>query len=424
MLALALLPTLVLLAWVPSRLRASAEQHADAIRGQLGELSADAVDLVQGLREVVLFGGQGARASRLDSRAAALGAVKVAHSRRAGLEHAVTDGLTALGIAIVLCVCAWLVAQGRVPSAQFPVAVILAATSLQPVAAVLDVVRDLNLAGAAAQRVSQLLAAALEAPAPADASETCALERPLTLPIQFEHVGYRYAPERPWALSDVSFELRPGETVALVGHSGAGKSTLASLLLRLWDATQGAVRIGGVDVKQLPLAELRRLVTAVPQDVYLFNTTLRENIRLGAPDADDRSVEAAARAALAHDFICELPEGYDSRVGELGARLSGGQRQRIAIARALLRDAPILVLDEAVSSLDSVGEQAIARAIAQLRQGRTSLVIAHRLSSIVSADRLLVLEHGKLVEQGTHAELAGRDGPYARLIASQLTADA
>jgi len=429
-LVIALLPTFVLLVSVPYWLRRRAEEHADAIRARLGELSAEAVDLVQGSREIVVFSAQQVRLQRLSERGAQLGVAKVEHSRRAGIEHAATDALTALGGVCALCVGAWLVAHGSVASWLFPVIVISAAASLQPVAAVLDVVRDLNVAGAAAERVSHILRAALEIQetqtpvhthARADEATPHKSPRALAPEVRFEHVSYRYANDRPWALHDVSFEIRAGETVALVGQSGAGKSTLSSLLLRLWDVTGGCVRIAAQDIRQIPLSELRQLVTAVPQDVYLFNTTLRENIRLGAPHADDAAVEAAARAALAHDFIRELPAGYDTRAGELGVRLSGGQRQRIAIARALLREAPILVMDEAVSSMDAIGEREITAAIAELRRGRTSLIIAHRLSTIVGADRVLVLEHGKLVEQGTHQELVRRAGPYARLIASQLS---
>ncbi|WP_282700132.1 ATP-binding cassette domain-containing protein [Streptomyces sp. CC219B] len=205
-----------------------------------------------------------------------------------------------------------------------------------------------------------------------------------------------------------------------MGHSGAGKSTCANLLLRFWDFTAGSISVGGHDVRDFPHEDLRRLMTLVPQDTFLLNTTVRDSIRLGRADASDEEVEAAARAAQAHEFITTLPDGYAPVAGELGALKSGGQRQRIAIAGALLKDAPILVMDEAVSNLDAAGEQAVTRAMDEALHIRTTLVIAHRLSTILTADRIVAISGGRVAESGTHEDLLALGGAYVELLASQL----
>ena len=233
--------------------------------------------------------------------------------------------------------------------------------------------------------------------------------------VSFEEVGFSYGDREGAVLSSINLDVLPGEVVALVGPSGAGKSTLVSLIPRFYDVTAGALRLDGRDVRDLALRELRAHVGIVPQETQLFSGSLRENIRYGRPDATDAEVEAAARAANAHDFISAFPAGYDTPVGERGVKLSGGQRQRVAIARALLKNPRVLILDEATSALDSESESLVQSALERLMLGRTTLVIAHRLSTVRNANRIVVLDAGRILETGTHAELLARGGLYRDL---------
>ncbi len=236
--------------------------------------------------------------------------------------------------------------------------------------------------------------------------------------VAFEHVEFAYRGRRG-TLQDVTFEVDPGQCVAIVGPTGAGKSTLLSLLMRFYDPQRGRVLVDGTDVRDLRLEDLRRQISVVLQEPLLFGATIRENIRYGRLEASDEEVEAAARAANAHDFVSALPKGYDTRLGERGALLSGGERQRISVARAFLKDAPVLILDEPTSSIDSKTEAVILDALARLIRGRTTFVVAHRLSTVRDADLILAVEGGRVVEQGTHAELLARGGLYAELHAAQ-----
>ena len=240
--------------------------------------------------------------------------------------------------------------------------------------------------------------------------------------IDFEAVDFHY-PSRPFqpALRNFTLKVLPGETVAIVGPSGAGKSTVFQLLLRYYDPQSGQIALDGITTRDMALSDLRQRVGIVPQDAVIFSTSALENIRYGRPEATNAETMAAAKAAFAHDFLVQLPEGYDTFLGERGVRLSGGQRQRIAIARAMLKNAPLLLLDEATSALDAESERMVQAALESAMKGRTTLVIAHRLATVQQADRILVLDNGALVEQGSHTELVARGGVYARLAALQFT---
>jgi ATP-binding cassette subfamily B protein len=274
-------------------------------------------------------------------------------------------------------------------------------------------------AAGATERLMELLAATSPVAEPAAPRALPAVQGGSAL--QFEGVNFNY-PSRPLqaSLTDFSLAVQPGETVALVGPSGAGKSTVFQLILRFYDAQTGTVRLDGVPVRDLPLAALRQRIGIVPQDSTVFSTSALENIRYGKPGASDDEVKAAARAAFAHEFISALPEGYDTYLGERGVRLSGGQRQRISIARAMLKNPPLLLLDEATSALDAESERVVQAALEAAMKDRTTIVIAHRLATVLKADRIVVVDGGHIVDMGTHAELVARGGLYARLAAMQF----
>ncbi len=255
-----------------------------------------------------------------------------------------------------------------------------------------------------------------------DPRQPVPLARPVRGAVAFEGVSFRY-PARPEVAALEGFDLTvaPGETVALVGPSGAGKTTVFQLLQRFYDPQAGHIRLDGTDIAAMARGDFRRAIALVPQDPVIFAASARDNIRFGRPEASDTEVEAAARAAAAHDFLAALPQGYDTYVGERGVMLSGGQKQRTAIARAILRDAPVLLLDEATSALDAESERAVQAAVDRLRQGRTTLVVAHRLATVKGADRIVVLDGGRIVAQGTHDALVAQGGLYARLARLQFT---
>ena len=311
------------------------------------------------------------------------------------------------------------VLRGDITAGHLGQTVLYVIVLVSSVAVLSEVYGEVLRAAGATERLMELLHARSPVDEPA---------RPVALPaaqggssVRFDHVTFHY-PSRPAqaALRDFSLDVRPGETVALVGPSGAGKSTVLQLLLRFYDAQQGGVSVDGVPVNAVTLDELRGRIGIVPQDSTVFSASAMDNIRYGRPDAGDDEVFAAARAAFADDFIRALPEGYATHLGERGVRLSGGQRQRISIARAMLKNPPLLFLDEATSALDAESERMVQAALEAAMRGRTTVVIAHRLATVLRADRIVVMEGGRILDEGTHAQLVARGGLYARLAAMQF----
>ncbi|MFN3401233.1 MAG: ABC transporter ATP-binding protein, partial [Ferrovibrio sp.] len=383
---------------------------------ETGKLTTILSETFEGARMVKAYGMEQreierARAS-VDTRLGHL--MKVVRARAAASPT--TEALGGIAVAVVIYIGG---SSATLTLGTLTAFIYAALTAYQPLKSLATMQTAMQEGLAAADRIFTILDIK---PAITERSDA----RPLQVnggEIRLEAVSFRYATDKT-ALDGISLVVPPGKKAALVGASGAGKSTLLNLVPRFYDASQGSVKIDGQDVRDVTLASLRRSVALVSQELTLFDDTIRANIAYGRPEASQAEIENAARHAAAHDFIMALPQGYDTMVGENGVKLSGGQRQRIAIARAMLRDAPILLLDEATSALDTESERLIQIALSELMRGRTTLVIAHRLSTVIDADVIFVLDHGRLVEQGSHAELLARNGAYARLYATQFAVEA
>lgn len=385
---------------------------------RIADSSAMAGEILNAMPTVQSYTQEGNEAARFKQRIEVSFKTAVARIRIRALMAAVVIAGISSAIVFVLWVGARQVSQGSLSSGEFASFILYAGLVASSVSTMAEVWGDIMRAAGAAGRLLELLQAEAQIEDPAQPSH---IPQPEQASIQLDNVSFHY-PANPGrtAIDQLSIEILPGETVALVGPSGAGKSTMFQLLLRFYDITSGSLKINGVDIRALSLAELRGMMAIVPQEPVIFSANALENIRYGRPDASDAEVIAAARAALVAPFIERLPEGYQTFLGERGTRLSGGERQRIAIARAMLKNAPILLLDEATSALDTEAETLVQRGLEAAMQGRTTLVIAHRLATVQNADRILVLDQGRIVEHGTPAELSRKGGLYSRLASQQF----
>jgi ABC-type multidrug transport system fused ATPase/permease subunit len=376
----------------------------------LGEVNGMTQDNLSGMKEIQSFAQEAQEHGKMAVKMKEYSQVNINANYASALYHPSIEFFTSLGTVVVVAFGGWMAGQGTMPVADVVGFIMYLSLFFQPLAVLARLAEDVQHSYASAIRVFDILDAETDVPEAPDAAVLAACEGEVT----FENVTFHYNEQEP-VLRDVSFNAKPGEMLAIVGPTGVGKTTVLSLLERFYDPIKGAVRLDGHNIASLTLKSLRDQISMVLQDTFLFNATIADNIAYGRPGAAMDEIIAAARAANAEEFIGAMPSGYMTMVGERGVRLSGGQKQRIAIARAILRGTPILVLDEATSSVDTETESEIQIAIDRLAGSRTILVIAHRLSTVMRADQILVMKEGSIVERGTHGELVGAGGMYARM---------
>lgn len=409
-LALLALALTIVMAGITGVYQGPLRMTARRIRHRVGELTATATEAIGNIGVVKMFANEPLELSRFKRENDDYLGQNLSRRKLVGWMEGLVGLSSELGLGALLLIGAWLIVQADLTIGELSAFLLYLNNLIRPVISVMFFNNSLQAGLAALERVDELL------------SDTPELQGTLTElvpgPIQFQGVHFAYPEGETPALRDFSLEIKGGETIALVGPSGAGKSTVTKLLSRLYDPDDGTIILNGHDLRHYTLRALRRAVAVVPQDPTLFSGTVRDNIRYAKPEASDPEIEAAARLANAHDFISALPRGYDTEIGERGIKLSGGQKQRLAIARAILKDAAVLILDEATSSLDSESEAVIQDALAGVfahRQGVTSIIIAHRLSTIHNADTIVVMNQGSVVEAGKHHELMSKGGLYRHL---------
>jgi ATP-binding cassette subfamily B protein len=384
-------------------------------QGKLGELNAVMQDNISGMKEIQAFNQQSRERKRIKKGAKKYTSAILHALKLSAVFHPAVEMISSLGTVIVVAFGGWLALRNYVDTADIVGFIMFLGLFYQPITTLARVIEDLQQATAGAERVFELIDAE---PDIVDSEGAVTIGRSKG-EIAFKNVSFHYIPQSP-VLKNISFAAKPGQMIALVGPTGVGKTTVISLMARFYDPTSGEIRIDNKNIKDVTVASLRNQISIVLQDVFLFNGTVADNIAYGSRDDSFEDIVKAAKIARAHEFITEMSEGYDTVIGERGVKLSGGQKQRLSIARAVLRDTPILILDEATASVDVETETQIQQAIGELAGSRTIIVIAHRLSTVKQADNILVLKEGEIVESGTHEELIKRNGLYRHLCEVQF----
>lgn len=382
---------------------------------KMGDISSVLQETFSGIKIVKAFGVENSEISRFKNSNLEYYSFTRRGIKYNALTAPVMEFLTSIGVATVIWIGGSTVISGKMTSAEFFSFITAMALVYGPLRKLVNSYNELQRALGSAERVFEIIDQVPDIVDPPNPVTVTSVSGK----VDFENVSFGYDDEP--VLQNISLNAEKGEVIALVGPSGGGKTTLVSLISRFYDVKAGAIKIDGIDIRAMRIADLLRHIALVDQETILFNDTIANNLRYGKSSASDAEVEAAARAAYAHDFIMEMPEGYQTNIGDRGVRLSGGQRQRLCIARAILKDAPILILDEATSALDTESEQMVQQALENLMQNRTTFVIAHRLSTVFKADKIVVMENGEIRETGKHAELLAKDGLYRRLYEMQFS---